>query len=319
MEADRGGVEGGRPERCIVGCLVCGVRREMRRYEIGYTSVNSENYGKPITALVTEPDEIGAGTGVMLFTHGWGGSRFQHEDKMLLAAEAFDLICVAVEYRQSGFDFDPVTGQGADVPYDAGFYQVFDVLGGLRTVLGLRGGVDRRRLFHYGGSQGGHLALLSAVFAPRTFAFVYASCPITHLDEEIRTWAGREFAPWELSVRDVIEHAGAIRCPVFLEYGTADTIVRSERHSVALADRLEALGKPVTVRRYEGGEHSLEPTTTKLAAFQAMAPEPMRSLTTDGRDDFATRSRVTIPCGDRSLHVDWSRPPEAVDLFEWQA
>jgi hypothetical protein len=41
----------------------------------------------------------------MLFTHGWGGNRFQHEDKMQGAVDAFDLVCVSVEFRQSGYAF----------------------------------------------------------------------------------------------------------------------------------------------------------------------------------------------------------------------
>ena len=46
----------------------------MRQYEITYFSYNSEYYAKRLTALVIEPDTLGPETGVMLFSHGWGGT-----------------------------------------------------------------------------------------------------------------------------------------------------------------------------------------------------------------------------------------------------
>ena len=155
--------------------------------------MNSENYVKPIAVAVIEPDNVDTETGMMLFSHGWGGNRFQHQDKMEYTADRFNLICLSAEYRQSGYDFNPVTGKGSYVPYDASFHQVFDTLNALRHMLDLRPKTNRRRLFHYGGSQGGHIALLSAIYAPQTFAFIYASCPVTHLGREQQEWAGRTF------------------------------------------------------------------------------------------------------------------------------
>jgi len=220
----------------------------MWSYEIRFASMNNELFPKWITALVMEPARPGPGTGAMLFTHGWGGNRFGHRDRMEYACERFDLVCVAVEYRQSGYDFDAVGGTGALSPYDASFLQTFDVLNGLRTVLSNRPGLDRGRLFHYGQSQGGHIALLSAVYAPNTFAFVYGSSPLTFLGEEQIRWSGRDFSAWELSVRNVQEHAARIRCPVILEHGTADETVPWQPHSGALADRLKKLGTKVTLK-----------------------------------------------------------------------
>lgn len=289
----------------------------MQRREIIYESVNSASYPKPLTALVLTPDRIGNHTGAMLFTHGWGGNRFQHEDKMQAAVEAFDLVCVSVEFRQSGFDFDPVKGTGWDVPYDAGFLQVFDVLNGLRRVLELYPGLDRGRLFHYGGSQGGHLALLGAAFAPRTFAWVYATSPVTHLGPEMQEWAGRTFAPHELRARDVEALADVIQCPVHLEHGTADPTVPWEAHTGRLARRLEALGKPVSAVFHEGGDHGLAPVTDRLTTFLARAPEPLRTLRREGADDFALGSTVTLDCGPRILIIDWSRPAADPGLFRW--
>jgi len=291
----------------------------MRTYEICFRSIGSRNYPTPIVALVVEPDRVGPNTGAMLATHGWGGNRFQHQDKMEYASEALDLVCLAVEYRGSGYAFDPVKGAGWSLPYDASLYQTIDVLNGLRTLLAIRPELNRRRLFHYGGSQGGHIALLSAVFAPDTFACLYAASPIVHLD--LPDWAsdvGRGFQPHERSARNVLEHADRIRCPVLLEHGTADEVVPHGPHSVALEAKMKSLGKQVSLRLYEGAGHGLEPVTTRLETFREHAVGPMRTLATEGDDDFKAGRVIEIKCADRVLRIDWSKPPESRELLLWR-
>lgn len=289
----------------------------MRRYEFTYQSLNSESYSKPIRVLVMAPDRIGAHTGAMLFTHGWGGNRFQYERTMTYTVERFDLVCASVEYRQSGFDFDPARGRGALRPYDASHYQVADVLNGLRVVLDRERGVNRSRLFSYGGSQGGHICLLNAIYAPNTFAFIYAACPVTHLDERFQHNAGRAFTEHELKARNVIELAGRIRCPVFLEHGTADESVPHTTHMVPLVEKLEASGRLAKMTYYEGGGHMLAPVTTRYDTFLATAPEPMRTMVNEVEDDFAARRKIEIPCGERTLVVDWGKEPDDPSLLGW--
>jgi hypothetical protein len=57
--------------------------------------------------------------------------------------------------------------------------------------------------------------------------------------------------------------------------------------------------------------------SSRLDAFKATAPEPMRRLTTNGADDFAAGRTVEIPCGDRTLVIDWSKPPDSAQLVRW--
>jgi hypothetical protein len=104
----------------------------MNQYEITYLTANAPQAAKSITALVCEPDRVGPNTGALLLTHGWGNSRFQDRDKIAVACDVYDLVCVSVEYRQSGLAHDPVSGHGWDCPYDLSFYQLFDVPNGLR-------------------------------------------------------------------------------------------------------------------------------------------------------------------------------------------
>lgn len=290
----------------------------MRQYEITFESVNCAAVAKRIVALAIEPDRIGPRTGAMLFTHGWGNNRFQDVAKMQAAVDVYDLVCVSVEFRQSGYDFDATRGTGWDCPYDLSFYQVFDVLNGLRQVLAVRPGICRQRLFHYGGSQGGHLAMLGAVFAPKTFAAVYSSCGAAFVDDHFLAWAGREFLPHELLVRNVLGLADRITCPVFLDHGTADVDVDCNRHTRAMEARLKVLGKAVTATYYEGAGHMLTPVTSRIEAFGAMASRFLPHLQNDAQDDFAAGSTVTIPCADRRLVIDWGQPIAEAKLFHWE-
>jgi dipeptidyl aminopeptidase/acylaminoacyl peptidase len=178
--------------------------------------------------------------------------------------------------------------------------------------------VDRSRLFHYGGSQGGHIALLSAAYAPGTFAWVYAASPVTHLAPQMQEWAGRTFAPHELAARDVARLAPAIRCPVYLEHGTADPTVPCEEHTRSLFRHLQALGKTVQATFYEGGDHGLAPISSRYETFKATAPERLRTLRRAGEDDFAAGRTVRVDCGERHLVIDWSRPIHDAGVCRWE-
>ncbi len=290
----------------------------MKKFELSFPSVNTELYSKPVTLAVRVPEKIDSRTGAMMFCHGWGGNRFQHADKMELACDRFNLVCFAPEYRMSGYDFDPVRGLGWDIPYDLSFMQVFDCLNGMRKILELFPGTDRRRLFAYGGSQGGQIALLSSIFAPETFALVYSSSAMTYVPPEKEAIAGRVFLPFELSVRNVTEHAESIRAELFIEHGTADENVGFNDNALAFVKKLDSIGKKYTFRAYDGGHHSLEPAITKLAAFEAMIPHALETVENPRTDDFLAGRTVTIDCGSKLLAVDWKQPADSVGLFTWK-
>ncbi len=290
----------------------------MKRYEIIYKSVNIESHPKPITALVVQPEKMTAQTGVMLFTHGWGCNRYYDVDKIEFTCDRFNLICVSVEYRDCGYEFNPVTGQGYCKPYDTSFYQVFDVLNGLRTVLDIHPKLNRKRIFHFARSQGANIALIGSMYAPQTFAALFVSSPITHLDSITQSWAGRDFTPAELSARNMIEHADRIRCPVFIDHGTGDTAVPHGVHTAPFATKLKSLGKTFKVRYYAGGEHDLSPATTMFKSYKALAVKPLTKITNNQIDDFKAKRTIEIPCEDKRLRIDWSKPTESAGLFTWK-
>jgi dipeptidyl aminopeptidase/acylaminoacyl peptidase len=196
------------------------------------------------------------------------------------------------------------------------FYQLFDVLNGLREVLALRPGLNLQRLFHYGGSQGGHMALLGAIAAPRTFAAIYSSCGAAYLEPHFCVWAGREFLPHEESIRSPLQHAARITCPVFLDHGTEDKEV-SVNHTRRMEARLREVGTPVEAVYYEGGGHQLEPVSDRISAFKAMAPRFLPTVLNPHTPEFVTGETVTLTCADRALVIDWSQPSESAELMRW--
>lgn len=286
--------------------------------EFVFNSNNSSNYARPLTAGFVLPDGSGKCDGLLVFTHGWGNNRHDGRDFLAWAAENFNLAGISVEFRQSGCDFDPVTGRGADLPYDAGFFQVTDVLNGVREMLERFPGIDRRRVYHYGGSQGGHLALLSAIYAPDTFAAIYASCALTAITPEIAGWCGRDFSERELRIRDVANLAEYIKTPVWLDHGTADEIVPSV-HTRRVFDALRAAGKTVSYRTINGGNHLLAPVTTRFEVFRKTAPEVFEVVKGSSENDFTLKTcrRITAGSGDHLL-VDWGKKSGDADLLKWE-
>ena len=189
----------------------------------------------------------------------------------------------------------------------------------MRTVLDLRPQVNRGRLIHYGGSQGGHIALLSGVFAPDTFAFIYATSPLIHLSGHLGdpSRIGRGFMPHEFSVRNVLDHVERIKCPVFVEHGTADPLLPHDEHTGAFAEKWQATGRDLFCEFIEGGDHGLTPVTTRMETLKRRGTEALQTWAREAKDDFAAGRTIDIPCADRVLRIDWSKPPASHELAVW--
>jgi alpha-beta hydrolase superfamily lysophospholipase len=160
--------------------------------------------------------------------------------------------------------------------------------------------------------------MIASMFAPHTFAGLLLSSPITHLDKNLITRPGRDFSPAEFSVRNMLEHADHIRCPLILDHGTGDSVVPHDIHTQALVAKLRSLGKKPKVRYYPGGEHDLTPTTTMFKAYKAMAVTPLKTLINPEKDDFTAGRVIEIPCANKTLQIDWSKPTDSVHLFTWK-
>jgi predicted esterase len=290
----------------------------MKEFDFTFMSVNSISYAKRITVYVVEPDTIRPDTGLLHCCHGWGGNRFQHKALMQEFCNQYNLLCIGTEFRQSGYDFDPVTGLGSDRPYDGSHYQVIDCLNAVRETLHLYPLLNRNRLLLYGGSQGGHISILMTIFAPDTFACAISSSGAALFEQKQIQEAGRSFSQDELDIRDTIRMASLIRCPVALIHGTADRTVPVE-HSKKLEAALRTHSSyEVRATYYEGADHGLVPVIEKKSAIMAIADDLLRTATHEGSDDFAERRKISISCETKNLLIDWSKGSSDTSLLLWE-
>ncbi len=293
----------------------------MQKFELSFDSIGCNvTYTKEITILVVAPDKFDDKTGAMLFCHGWGGNRFQHQEFMKAVADKFNLLCLSPEYRMSGFDYAPRSGLGWFKPYDLSFYQTFDALLALRFILRLHTNLNHKRIFVYGGSQGGHIALLSAIYAPNTFAAVYSSSAMVCVPNQpnLAEATGRFFTDAECKVRSVPYLIDRLDTPLFMEHGTGDETVDHALNTAVVEALMKERGKPCEVVYYEGARHDLSPVITKLDAFMRMAPKFLSSCENQRVDDFTAASQITIPCGDKTLSIDWACEIRDPKLLSWQ-
>ncbi|MBQ9367798.1 MAG: prolyl oligopeptidase family serine peptidase [Victivallales bacterium] len=293
----------------------------MRQFEYIFDSIGCQpNHPKKITVLAAAPDRMDARTGALLVCHGWGTNRYQHLDILKAAADRYNLFCIAPEFRMSGYDYDPLGGYGWYMPYDMSFYQTFDALLALRFLLQIHPELNRHRLFSYGGSQGGHIVLLGGIFAPHTFAAIYASSSLVWVTDTPDRLAevGRDYSEEEKNIRSVPYLLDHLDTPLFMEHGTADDNVSHLTHTALLEKLMKERGKPCEVIYYEGGNHDLAPTIKKVEAFHAMAAKFMDTYENNRRDDFASGSVITIPCGAKTLTVDWGKEVRDEGFMIWK-
>jgi len=257
--------------------------------------------GVPVWALVVEPEVPRGSTGVMLVVHGWGNNRYQYRQMMHQFAERYDLYCVSPEYRHSGFAADD-TGKGVLQPYDLSHLQVVDCLQAYIELLERVRVGNFRRSYLWGGSQGGHIALLAAAWLPHTFAVTVDCCGLVR--PEARQW---EKAGWrgdqdDIEVRDATRFAHLIRSPVYIVHGEADEIVPVE-HSRQMERALREAGREVTARYYPGADHFLRPVTTRAQATIELADDDLRQRELPGPNDFQRGTRQVLRTSHRLYEV----------------
>jgi dienelactone hydrolase len=242
---------------------------------------------REIEAVFIVPPEVGPETGFLLVYHGFGESRLQHIATMERWAVRYNLVCIAPEYRDSGFDAYP-SGKGARQPYDYSHLQLMDGLNAYRAARLACPQADGRRAFVWGGAQGGHLALLSAELAAGTFALCVA------LSNALGP-SGSSFDAAGRAIRDPRAWAARLRCPVVLAHGTADPEV-SVAITCGIARSLAEAGKDFSVRFVPGGDHRLGPACSWEELTEELADHLFRTAAREGPDDFEAQRRYEFPC-----------------------
>ena len=142
-----------------------------------------------------------------------------------------------------------------------------------------------------GGSYGGYAALAGAAFTPELYDCAIAINALSDAGNflnfvENRT--GREsqsFRYWnqhfsgepdgratgeQLRTLSPAQHADAVQAPVLLLHSRDDTVVPEDQSRI-MNRALQRADKDVEFIRLQGGDHSLEDYSTRLAVLEAMA------------------------------------------------
>ena len=62
----------------------------------------------------------------------------------------------------------------------------------------------------------------------------------------------------------------------------------------------------------------LAPAITKVDAFNAMAAKFLDTYENQRQDDFSAGSVITIPCGAKTLTIDWGKEVDDERLMSWK-
>ena len=248
------------------------------------------------------PGRVRRTTGLMLVVHGFGNSRFQYAEMMDDFAERMDVVCVSPEYRDSGRD-SGMGERGARRPYDSSHKQVIDSLNSFRRGALEFPQIDHSRRFVWGGSQGGHIALLATVFAPNTFVLTMDLCGKVHPFKEKDT--GASLAEPGKLIRSADVFASRIRNKVFICHGTADDVVPVEE-----SRRMEEALREARVEHHavyvDGGDHFLRPVTTRAEQTVLHCYGDITALRADGPTDFEMETVQVFPCAGTDYEVSFA-------------
>lgn len=130
-------------------------------------------------------ENVNARTGLMLSLHNWGGSGCIGTANPVELAERFNVVCLCVDYLQSG----PKASIMDPEPYDFGYLQALDALRSLawleRSFTEQQIPFAHGRIYATGGSGGGNVTLMVNKLAPRTFACCIDLCGMAKLSDDI--------------------------------------------------------------------------------------------------------------------------------------
>jgi len=254
------------------------------------------------------PTSQNATTGLMVVLHGLGGNYHQYDAQCESWVNDHNVVTVQLNYRGTA---SPPPG------YDLGKYQAIDTLRVVKYMLD-KYALNKKRVFLWGASAGGNVALHTAKMAPNTFALVAALSAITRpSNESDRLTRGYEADPtggWESfmlggtlkytteewDIRDAQYLAAYLRgVPVFLIHGDQDAIVDLQ-HSADMYSKLIAAGGQVTFVVVKGGDHdfngALDPTeNSRFKVTQKYLKTALNTYTTSGALDLDLQTKVAFP------------------------
>jgi len=260
--------------------------------------------GKRIDILVISPETLDDDTGLMLVLHGWGNNRYQYRDMMEDFSRRYNVVCISPEFRDSGFDASP-TGTGVKQPYDFSHLQVVDALSSLQAMRLRNQKLNDKRTFIWGGSQGGHTAVLATEFAPHTFALTIDACGIAYPTPEFWERAGWHGERAEFEIRDTRRFVDKVQNKVILFHGIKDEVVNVQE-SYDLEKALRNTGKEVEAHYYPNGDHFLRPDSSRMEATIEHASGDLLTRRIESENDFSRGDQTLMLCTGRKYVIDFS-------------
>lgn len=224
-------------------------------------------------SLFDEP-ESSAAVPLVVGLHTWSYDRFNQKENYRPLCRKYGFALLLPEFRGPNLASNP---HCRDACGSAKACQ--DVIDAVRRVCETAP-IDRKNIFLLGCSGGGQMALLAAETAPELFRAVDVWCPVSDLEQwhrhltethqhyvrhlEACTGGTPETRPEEYALRSPASRPERLaKLPVSIRHGRHDEVVPF-RHSVNLAEKLEAAGNQQVYRDiFDGGheqipEHSFE-------------------------------------------------------------
>ena len=253
------------------------------------------------------PTSPNAQTGLMAVLHGLGTDFHSYDSECESWVNDYNVLTVQINFRNT---LEALPGN------DFAKYQAVDVLRVVQYMMA-HYTINKQRVFLWGASAGGFVALHTAMMAPHTFAMVAALSAITRpTNDDDRNYRGYENDPsggWEpyvlgtglsysteeWDIRDAQYQASFLQgIPVFLIHGDQDPVVDIQ-HARDMHTALLAAGCTVTLREIDGGDHEFHgaaPTEdSRFEVTQNYLATPLNTLVSDGANDLETQSKVTFP------------------------
>ena len=200
--------------------------------------------------------------------HTWSYDRFNQEKNYLPLCGKYGFALLLPEFRGANLVSNPKHAEACGTKLARA-----DVIDAVRYALENHD-IDRDNVFLLGCSGGGHMALLAAETAPVLFRAVEVWCAVSDLTKwhEFQPKCRGNYAPHieaclggtpaevpeEYAERSPARHVEALKhLPVSIHHGRHDPVVPF-RHSVALAEKIEATGnEEVYLDVFDGGHEQI--------------------------------------------------------------
>lgn len=276
-------------------------------------SVTPGDYMNPlfidnVDVNIHTPSTVNASTGLLVVCHGLGGDYDDYDSVAQIWADTHNVYTVQMNFRHSGRPNNA----------DFGKLQAIDVLRTTKYMFDTFP-VNRQRVFLWGASAGGFVALNTAKMAPRTFAFVAALSPITRPSTtadvqnngyeadppqgwEGQILSGKTYTTAEYDIRDAQYSAAHLKpTTVFLFHGDDDGVVDIQ-HSIDMHAALLAASVPVTFTTIAGGDHNFvgaaNDENSRHLVTQKYLSNAFATMTRSGPSNFDEQAKVTFATRD---------------------